>query len=190
LSKAKTVIARFGTVHRMAKAEVEELTAAGLSRQQALRLMAAFRLGTAAYDRAWEKRSAVSMPEDVLALFRSRFAHAVQEEFWVLLLDTKNHLIAERMVTRGLVDRSLVHPREVFRPAIQLSCNRIILTHNHPSGSSTPSTHDLESTRMLVQASKVVGIEIIDHIIIGRITPDELREYVSFRELGLMKYED
>jgi DNA repair protein RadC len=176
---------------RLASAEIGELASIpGLGRVKAVELKAAFTLARRLGEQAqWRQNPCVSGPEDVMGLFRDRVRLMSQEEFRVLLLDTKNHLIAEHLVTKGLVDRSLVHPREVFRRAIRESCNRLILVHNHPSGDPTPSEHDIQSTRMLVEASRVVGIEIVDHIVVGFPAPGRLREYVSFRELGLMKIE-
>ena len=176
---------------RLASAEVGELAAIpGVGRIKAVELKAAFTLARRLGEQAqWRQSPCVSGPEDVMGLFRDRVRLMSQEEFRVLLLDTKNHLIAEHLVTKGLVDRSLVHPREVFRRAIRESCNRLILVHNHPSGDPTPSEHDIQSTRMLLEASRVVGIEILDHIVVGFPAPGRLREYVSFRELGLMKSE-
>jgi DNA repair protein RadC len=106
----------------------------------------------------------------------------------VLLLDVKNRLILDATVTMGLVDRSQLHPREVFRAAIQCGggCTRIILAHGHPSGDATPSAQDMQVTRQLAEAGKILGIEVIDHVIIGRKSLSRERDYVSLREAGEM----
>jgi len=106
-------------------------------------------------------------------------SHLLQEELHVLLLDTKNRLIRDHMSTVGLLDRAQAHPREVFRAAIVHAAARVILLHNHPSGDPTPSQPDINMTRELVSAGQVVGIEVVDHVIIGK-------GFTSFRESGLM----
>jgi DNA repair protein RadC len=131
----------------------------------------------------------LSSPTDIYALMSPILAGKLQEEMWCLCLDSKNRLISKRMVTTGLADRSLVHSRELFRQAISFNSLRIALAHNHPSGDPTPSAYDIESTRMLAAAGRIVGIEILDHIVIGRpgISSESNPGYTSFRELGLLK---
>jgi DNA repair protein RadC len=94
--------------------------------------------------------------------------YMAQEAFQILTLDGKRKLIARHLVTLGLVDSSLVHPREVFRRCITDNAHAVILVHNHPSGDPTPSAEDIRITRQLVGAGKIVGIQVLDHIIIGR----------------------
>jgi DNA repair protein RadC len=93
--------------------------------------------------------------------------HAVQEEFWLVTLDTKNHPIGKHMITTGTLKNSLVHPREVFRPAIADAANCIIVVHNHPSGDPTPSDQDISVTERLEQAAEIIGIALIDHIVVA-----------------------
>ena len=125
-------------------------------------------------------------PADVASLMRPILAGKNQEEMHVLLLDTKHHLINDHMVTLGLLDRSQIHAREIFRPAIEHSASRIILAHQHPSGDPTPSAQDIASTRNLVAAGKIIGIEVLDHIVIGQRSASRPRDYVSFREENLL----
>ena len=108
-----------------------------------------------------------------------------QEGFAVLTLNTKNKLITRHLVTLGLADTAPVHPREVFRPAIQDSAAAVILCHNHPSGDPTPSAEDLRVTRQLIDAGKVVGIRVLDHVIIGRGDNPQC----SLREKGLVTFD-
>lgn len=124
-------------------------------------------------------------PIQVAELMRESFRGKKQEEFHALLLDTKHTLIRDECITVGLLDRSHVHAREVFRAAIRESCARLILVHNHPSGDPTPSQQDVASTNKLVEAGKIVGIEILDHVVIGSRTPTRPRDYLSFREENL-----
>ena len=103
-----------------------------------------------------------------------------QEVFGILILNTKNKIVAVHEISRGVLDGSLVHPREVFKPAVLHNAASIICFHNHPSGDTKPSKDDIETTKRLVEAGKIMGIEILDHIIIG----DD--EYVSLKEREMM----
>ena len=104
-----------------------------------------------------------------------------QEHFVVLHLDTKNKILGHTIVTKGLVDRSHVHPREVFRTAILNGSSKVILAHNHPSGDVSPSRQDLDSTENLVKAGKIIGIPVIDHLIVGYCRDINRRHYRSLR---------
>jgi DNA repair protein RadC len=103
-----------------------------------------------------------------------------QEEFHLLLLNTQNAIIREVIITRGTLDASVVHAREVFRPAIAESAAAVLLVHNHPSGDPTPSPEDVAITAELAAAGQLIGIPILDHIVIGD------SRYVSFVESGLL----
>jgi DNA repair protein RadC len=110
-----------------------------------------------------------------------------QESFWVICLNRKNRARARHMVTLGTQSNSLVHPREVFRPAILSNAMAIICVHNHPSGDPTPSAADISVTRQLREASKTVGIDLLDHLIIGEKADDPSGlGYYSFRASGLI----
>ncbi len=103
-----------------------------------------------------------------------------QEVFGVLILNTKNKIVAVHEISRGTLNSSIVHPREVFKPAILHNAAAIICFHNHPSGDPEPSRDDIETTKRLVEAGKIIGIEIFDHIIVG----DD--RYVSLKERGVV----
>jgi len=103
-----------------------------------------------------------------------------QEVFGILILNTKNKIVAVHEISRGALNGSLVHPREVFKPAVLHNAASIICFHNHPSGNPEPSREDIETTNRLVEAGKIIGIEILDHIIVG----DD--GYVSLKERGVM----
>ncbi len=124
----------------------------------------------------------LTTPELVYTACRD-IAGLAQEVFQVLTVNTKNQLIRRHMVSLGLLDASLVHGREVFRPALLDFAASVILVHNHPSGDPTPSAEDVRITRQMAEAGKVIGITVLDHVIIGR--PDGGRvSYVSLRESG------
>ena len=139
------------------------------------------------------QRPAVRDPETAYRLLRPVMTAATsgdsQEAFFVLLLDTKNKVIGAPVeCTRGLLDTSLVHPREVFREAVRQSAASVILAHNHPSGDPTPSKEDINITRRLIEAGKILGICIVDHVICGR-PSDTTPGFVSLREKNLVDFE-
>jgi DNA repair protein RadC len=123
-------------------------------------------------------------PEDVSRILRDTASFA-QEAFTVLTLTTKNAVIDRHMITLGILDASLIHPREVFRPAIIDGAAAIILSHNHPSGDPTPSAEDIRITRQLIDAAHIIDIQVLDHVIIGHAeTP-----FLSIREAGLCNFQ-
>ena len=126
-------------------------------------------------------------PEDIARFLRGLgIQDHEQEHFLTIILDVKHQIKGFFTVTIGLVDRSQVHSREVFRNAILQGASRVILAHNHPSGDPTPSAQDIACTKDLVAASKIVGIEVLDHVIIGLPTASRPRDYLSFREENLL----
>ena len=133
-----------------------------------------------------EEKPKIQGPEDAANVMRPLLHEKPQEEFWVLMLNTKHTVTAMHCVTVGLLDRSQVHAREVFRQAITDNCSRIVLCHNHPSGDPTPSAQDISCTRDLVAAGKIVGIEVLDHVVIGCRTPSRPKDFLSFREENLL----
>ena len=114
---------------------------------------------------------------------------AAQEMFGVLYLNIRNRLLDKKIVTVGLLDHCLVHPREVFRHAIVSLSAGIVVCHNHPSGDPTPSAEDVRITRELIQTGKIVGIKVMDHIILGRAQPDRSHDFISLREGGLCEFD-
>jgi DNA repair protein RadC len=112
-------------------------------------------------------RPVISSPEDVDGLLRGRIAHLDRENFVVVLLNTKNEVIEFPTISVGTLSASLVHPREVFKPAIRASAAGIVLAHNHPSGKVGPSREDREVTSRLKEAAGIIGIELLDHVILG-----------------------
>jgi DNA repair protein RadC len=123
----------------------------------------------------------INSPQDAALIAGDFIAGSDREHFVVMCLDTKNNVNALNTVSVGTLNSSLVHPREVFKAAILANSNAIILTHNHPSGDPTPSREDLEVTKRLVEAGKIMGIEVIDHVVVG-----EDGRYMSFKERGIL----
>ena len=177
-----------GSLANLAAAGLAELRAVhGIGMAKAVEIRAAFTLAVRLAETRDAVRPRLESPVDVANLLREYFRHVRQEEFHVLLLDTKHGLLRDERVTVGLVDRSQVHAREVFRTAIRESASRILLVHNHPSGDPTPSPQDIACTHNLVTTGKIIGIEVLDHVVLGRRSPDRPREYVSFREENLLQ---
>jgi len=125
-------------------------------------------------------RPSISSWTALLAYVRVALAHEPREQFRVLFLDKRNGLLRDEFVAHGTVDHAPVYPREVVRRALELSASALILVHNHPSGDPTPSRSDIEMTRKVIDAARVFGLEVHDHLVVGRDAT------ASFKSLGLM----
>ncbi len=178
-----------GSLARLAEASHEELRAIkGIGAVKALELRAALELGRRATGERANPLPLVREPAHVLDLLKTETARLDQEVFWVLLLDQKYRLRrAPEAVTKGILDASFAHPREVFREAIRMAAAAIIVAHNHPSGDPTPSAEDVRATRQLVETGKIVGIQLLDHIVVRGKRPHPA-PYVSLREAGLVEF--
>lgn len=150
----------------------------GIGPAKACRIVAGLELGRRAAG-ARISKPAIRSPQDVVDLVCQHMRLLDREHFMALLLDTKNQLLASELIAVGSLDASLVHPREIFKAAVRYSAAAVILLHNHPSGDPTPSEADINCTRRLVEAGRVLGIGILDHIIIGD------GRFVSCRESGI-----
>ena len=138
-------------------------------------------------------RPRIREPESVYRLMRPLIDGATsgnsQEAFYAILLDTKSKVICTPCLTSlGLLDSAPVHPREVFREAVRQNAASVVLAHNHPSGDPTPSKGDIDITRRLIEAGRILGISIVDHVIVGRPSP-ETPGFVSLRENNLVTFE-
>ncbi len=109
----------------------------------------------------------ITCAKNVFDYFHERLKDKKEEHFYILMLNTQNYLIGEQLISKGILDSSIVHPREIFKPAIKNSASKIILVHNHPSGDPTPSQEDLEITRKLIKSGEELGIRVVDSIIIA-----------------------
>ena len=147
--------------------------------------MAAFALAHQMAKELQDESPVLDNPINVVALLRAKNLVKNVETLQVLLLNTRRRLIRiAEDITDGTIDTLLVHPREVFRSAIAANAAAIVLAHNHPSGDPTPSEADIKVTRDLIRAGQLLKIEVLDHVIIGRATPERQKDYVSLRELG------
>lgn len=184
LDVARDLLITFGgKLDRLADASLDELRAVpGIGPAKAIEISGALALATRIGPGRRLRQQRLLSPAAVALAVRDQFHGKKQEEFHVLLLDQKSRLIADRTVTRGLVDKTPVHPREIFRPAIRESCSRIILVHNHPSGDPTPSTQDIQATKVLKDAGDLLGISVMDHVIIGAESASYPMGYLSMKE--------
>ncbi|OGV42287.1 MAG: hypothetical protein A2X46_15490 [Lentisphaerae bacterium GWF2_57_35] len=180
----------YGSLTAMAKASLDELAAVrGMGRIKAQVLKAALELARRLVEESAPVRPAIRAPADAAGLLRETARTLDREVFWALLLDTKYRLKRSPVeISSGLLDASLVHPREVFREAIRTASAAIVLVHNHPSGDPAPSTEDLRVTRQLIEAGQVVDIDVLDHIILGHRNGTSGSEYCSLRESGLIDF--
>ena len=187
---ADSLLKHYGSLSGLAQASPDDLVnIRGMGRVKAQVLQAAMEIGRRLQEEVLPSRFRIRSPEDVANLLRTRVATLDTEVFWVLLLDTKNGLKEQPVeVSRGVLDASLVHPREVFRRAIRSATAAVVLAHNHPSGDPTPSAEDLRLTRQLVDAGQILSIKVLDHIIIGRPMADGVRDFLSLREAGLVTF--
>lgn len=182
LSCARAVLdASAGSLGKLAAMPVAALTRAkGVGAARAAAVCAALELGRRMALEARDAGAPLRSPKDVAVAFTPRLQDLPVEEFHVAILDSQHRLERDVLVTRGLLNSSLVHPREVFREAIAERAAAVILVHNHPSGDPTPSAEDRAVTEQLVAAGRLLDIPVHDHIVIGR------GRYVSFAEAGLL----
>ena len=165
---AQKLLGKFGSLQGIADSSVEELSQInGIGPAKAAQLKAAFDLGRRLDGSPREGKAQVKSPEDVISAIGGTLRGKKREHFLTLLLDTRNRLIRVATVSMGSLDSSIVHPREVFKEAISASAASVIFVHNHPSGDPEPSEDDLELTRRLVEAGKLLGILVLDHVILG-----------------------
>jgi DNA repair protein RadC len=183
---AEQLLAKYAnSLHALALASVDDLQSVkGIGRDKAVTLVAAFALARAMAKDLQRESPVLDNPEAIVQLLREQNLVKNVETLQVLLLNTRRRLIRVEPVTDGTIDTLLVHPREVFKAAIAANAAAVVLAHNHPSGDPTPSEADIKVTRDLIRAGQLLKIEVLDHVIIGRATPERPKDYASLRELG------
>jgi DNA repair protein RadC len=180
LALATAALARFGGLPGLARASFGELCAQhGMGEAKAAQIKAALELGRRLLSAQPEERATVRSPQDVANLLLAEMGLLEQEHLRVLLLNTKNQVLAMPEVYKGSVNNAQVRISELFREAIRENCPAIIVVHNHPSGDPTPSRDDIDLTHQLVEAGKLLNIDVLDHIVIAR------QGIVSLRDEGL-----
>lgn len=176
----RELLERFGSLAGIEQAGIKEICAVpGIGPAKAAELKAAIELGRR-YQKPSLAGASFCSSGDIAAYYRPRMKDLKKEIFRCALLDTKNKLIREEVISVGSLSASIVHPRDAFKPAVRESAAAVIFIHNHPSGDIKPSQEDILLTRRLVQAGEVLGIQVLDHIIIGD------GEHFSFRDNGMI----
>jgi DNA repair protein RadC len=174
------LLVEFGGLHGLHKAALVDVKAQhGIGEAKACQIMAAIELGRRLVVEEQQERPTVSSPQDAANLTMYEMGALQQEELWVMLLDTRNHLISIEKIYKGSLNSSMVRVAELFKAAITRSAAGIIILHNHPSGDPTPSPEDIALTRNIIQSGKMLDIDILDHLVIG------LGKYISLKDKGL-----
>ena len=191
LMLSQKIILHFGSLKGILEASYEDLkNVKGLGEAKAAKLIAGFEIAKRALREISEneaerinerkKFSSVTSPDEIFRILNSRVSSYSKEHFYVISLDTRNNFIGIDEISIGTLTASLVHPRETFESAIKRHAAHIIVAHNHPSGETDPSEDDLKITKRLVEAGKIMGINVLDHIIFTEST------YMSFKEKNLL----
>ncbi len=181
LGLANRLLFRFGDLKSLAAASLEQLRQIeGIGPAKAVQIKAAFDIAKRLSQFRPEQKPVVRSSRDVFALLADEMRLQEKECFKALYLDVKNHVKKVETISVGTLSASLVHPREVFKSAVRDNCAAVIIVHNHPTGDPTPSSHDTETTERIKAAGKVLGIELLDHIIIGE------GRYFSYKDKDLI----
>lgn len=178
---AQQLLGRAGGLRGLADLSIDELTnIKGIGPAKAVQLKAGIELGRRMANSRLTEPATIRSPQDAAEILTEQLRYLQKEHFVCLFLNTKNHVIAQETLSMGSLNASIVHPREVFRAAMKCSSAAIICAHNHPSGDPTPSPEDISLTSRLLQAGEIVGIDVLDHLIIGD------SRFVSLKEKGYM----
>lgn len=173
---AQKLLSQFGSLQKLAEASIEELSSVkGIGLAKSAQIKAAFEIGRRLSTQSLPYKSKeLTDPKKVYQLIKSKLKDYHKEHFYIIVLNSRNYSVAE--VSVGSLDASIVHPREVFAEAIKNKASSVIFVHNHPSGDSEPSESDLDTTKQLIEAGKILDIEVVDHIIVTK------NNYFSFKE--------
>lgn len=181
LHLSNQVLLHFEHLHHLKDATIEEMTSIkGIGQAKAVQLLAAIELGRRLSSKQTDTKYTIRSPKDAASYLMTDMTSLKQEHFVVLFLNIKNQVMHKQTVFVGSLNASIVHPREIFREAVRRSAASIVCAHNHPSGNPTPSPEDIAVTKRLVEAGSIVGIELLDHIIIGD------HQFISLNEKGYM----
>jgi DNA repair protein RadC len=164
---ARSLFAKDKSLREISLMSVVEIQKLGIGQSRAVSIVAAFELAKRLPEVRSKERLVIQTPEDIVQHFGAKFRDLIQEEFWVFPLNAINRLLEPKQISKGILNSSLAHPRECFREAITQSAAAVIFVHNHPSGNPEPSEEDLNITKQLVDAGKIIGISVHDHIIVA-----------------------
>lgn len=178
---ALQVMNHFEDLYSLKMATIEELHAInGIGRIKAIELKACIELGIRLAHASQLKSGTITSTQEAGTLLKAEMRDLQQEHVVALYLNTKNEIIKKKTIFIGSLNSSVAHPREIFREAVRFSAARIILAHNHPSGNPEPSEADLVFTRRMVECGEMMGIEVLDHFIVGN------KKYLSLKEYGII----
>ncbi|MDI3539257.1 MAG: repair protein RadC [Methanolobus sp.] len=170
------------SIKQLSQANVSRLTEIhGIGTAKAAQIAAVFELARKLEGFTDEPKRKIRSPADVYSLLYPKMREQKRERLVALLLDTKNQVLREEVISIGSLNANIVHPREVFKAALMESCASVILSHNHPSGDPTPSREDIAVTEKLVEGGKLLGIDVLDHVVIGE------GKYVSLKDEGFVR---
>lgn len=182
---AEQLLRQFGTLQGLANASLDDLRKVkGIGRDKAVALKAAFTLARNMARELRHESPLLDTPERIADLLREDNRTYEVEHFQAVLVNTRRRLIRVEPISQGTLDSLLVHPREVFKAAIAANAAAIVMVHNHPSGDPSPSEADIKVTRDLIRAGQLLKIDVLDHVILGRATPERPKDWVSLKELG------
>jgi DNA repair protein RadC len=178
---AQELLIKFGNIKAISEATIEELSQIkGIGFAKAVQIKACFELGKRQTLEPELKDFNIKDPEAIVKAISASIKDKAKEHFKLILLNARNKILGISTISIGSLNASIVHPREVFKDAIMHNAYSVVLAHNHPSGDPEPSEDDLKMTRKLVESGKILGIEVLDHLIIGK------NAFYSFKEKGLM----
>lgn len=181
LHLANRVLNYFEQIQELKHASIEEITAVkGIGQAKAVQLLAAVELGKRLSQQKTDEKFTIRSPKDAATYLMQDMTSLNQEHFVTLFLNVKNQILHKQTIFIGSLNASIVHPREIFREAVKRSAASIICAHNHPSGNPAPSTEDIDVTKRLYEAGVIMGIELLDHVIIGD------HQFISLKEKGYM----
>lgn len=170
------------SIKQLSQANVSKLTEIhGIGAAKAAQIAAVFELARKLESFTDEPKRKIRSPADVYSILYPKMREQKRERLVALLLDTKNQVLREEVISIGSLNANIVHPREVFKAALMESCASVILSHNHPSGDPTPSREDIAVTEKLVEGGKLLGIDVLDHVVIGE------GRYVSLKDEGYLR---
>jgi DNA repair protein RadC len=182
---AEQLLQKFKSLDALSRASLEDLkTIKGIGQDKAIALKAAFTLARLLARELQGEAPLLDSPDRIADFLREENRAYEVEQLQAVLLNTRRKLIRVDIISNGILDSLLVHPREVFKSAIAANASALVLVHNHPSGDPSPSEADIRATRDLIRAGQLLKIEVLDHVILGRRTAENGRDYVSLRELG------
>ncbi|TSI03397.1 JAB domain-containing protein [Lysinibacillus sp. BW-2-10] len=181
LTIANRVLKEFEKIHELKHATFEEIVSIrGIGEAKAAQLLAAIELGRRLAQKQVDSRFTIRSPQDAATFLIPEMSSLQQEHFVVLFLNVKNQVLHKQTIFIGSLNSSIVHPREIYREAVKRSAASIICAHNHPSGVPSPSPEDIDVTKRIQEAGFIMGIDLIDHIIIGD------HQFISLKEKGYM----